>query len=163
MTVAIKERGETALVSPADETTKTPAGYHWTAGEDVILKFRNSDLKLIEDIEGENFFHKYVEQALTGNFKFSTLETFLKYGVKKDGKPYVIPDDVLDQIPVFDLAEAIMDGLCRAMRGMSAKAYVEETFKAFQEAADDGAANPPKTPETGSTPSVGKPSEPASE
>lgn len=133
MDTAVKERGETNFPE---------------AGEGVVLRFRNSDLKLIEKREGDAFFNEFLDKCLGGRVGIETLEFYVGHGAKKDGQPFKVSESALDDIPVHDLAELVLDALCVSVKGMKAKAYVEEAFKAFQE----GPQGPlPTSPETIST------------
>lgn len=118
---AIKERGETDFAE---------------AGEGVYLRFRNSDLKKIEAVLGPQWFNEMVDSFVHGVVKWSILELLLEHGVKKAAEPYAIPEEVLDEIVVVDIAEKCMDAACRSMRGMTAKEFVDEIMEAFKDRSD---------------------------
>ncbi len=119
--VAIKERGETAFQE---------------AGDGVVLCFRNSDLKQLETELGEKFFSDIFENQMT--MSFAAMELYLEKGVKKKGEPYVIPEKVIDKIPVMDVMEKIVDALCLSMRGKSMKDYIKELTDSFAAAVERG-------------------------
>lgn len=144
---ANKKRGETPLASIAvpevkDATGKVvqaavPVGHSWSAGDGVVLRYRNSDLAIIESVEGPAFFNKLIDSVMAGTVTFSMLDLYLKQGVKKDGKPFELDEDDLDDIPVHELWETIADALCRSMRGLSARDYMEEIMKRLMEGSSD--------------------------
>lgn len=134
---AIKARGETAFPE---------------AGDGIVFRFRNSDLKRIEAEHGEDFFNKFAQSVAVGNTSFALIESYMTHGLKgPDGQPFTLSDEVLDDIPVHDLQEAIFDALCRSMRGQSAKEYLEEVTKALLGERDDLKDPLPESPETGLT------------
>lgn len=145
---AIKERGETAF----------PA-----AGDGVVIRFRNSDLKRLEAaLESPSFFADIIEATMTGKASMKTLDKCLEHGIKKDGKPYKIPDEVLDDIPIHKVWDIIVDGLCISMRGMPFKEHMEKMAAAYEEAKSNPSP-PMESPASISTNSVVDPSGPASE
>lgn len=111
---AIKERGETAFTE---------------AGDGVVFRFLNSDLKRIEKAIGVGFFNKLADEFVVGSMSFETLDTYMKHGVKKDGEPYTVPDEVLDRIPVAAIWDKIFDAVVMSMRGETAKEYVDRLMK----------------------------------
>lgn len=124
---ANKARGETALPQ---------------AGDGVVLRFRNSDLKLIESVEGAAFFNKLIDDILRGSVTFEMLELYVKHGAKKDGVPVAVDIDDID-MPIFELWEIIGNAVCLSMRGKSLEEYVGEITKMLT--ADDL----PPDPQTG--------------
>lgn len=149
MTIAIKERGETAFQSPADESKGLKAGDRWTAGEGIVLKFRHSDLKKIEaDRKAAgvpSFFNEFVERALAGTVDFDLMDLYVAHGAKgPDGNPIFIPESIMDEIPVHDIQELLFDALCWSMKGKSAKEHVDEIMGAFANGDDEGPTILPK-------------------
>lgn len=122
--IAIKERGETAF----------PA-----AGDGVVMRFLNTDLKRIQATRGVDFFSEAIAFFLVeSKIDFDMIDLYLEHGVKKDGKPYKLTEDEVNSIPVHDLAEIIIDALIRSMKGISAREYVDQTVQAFKDAAEKG-------------------------
>lgn len=103
------------------------------AGEGVVLRFRNSDLKRIEAKNGDGFFNEFLDKCLSGRIGIEMLEFYVEQGAKKNGEPFQVSPEVLDEIPVHDLAELVLDAICISVKGLPAKEYVEKAFKAFQE------------------------------
>lgn len=133
MKTAIKERGEIDFASLADEELELAAGARWKV-PGVVLRYRNSDMKRLESTYTPAFFNMFVEAALSGIVSMQMMEDFLSAGLKKDGQPYTLTEDVLDTLPITDVQEVIFEGICIAMRGMTAKAYVQQVNDAFLKA-----------------------------
>jgi len=142
---AIKERGEIDFKE---------------AGEGIVIRFRNSDLKRIESERGASFFKDVVQAILDGVASMSMLDLYLTHGVKKDGKPYQIPEDVLDEIPVHRVWDVLIDGLCMSMKGTTLKEHMEKAAEAFLEAQRNDELPPRADPQsTSSTNSESEPSD----
>lgn len=159
MTAAIKARGETAFMSKAvpaklGEDGKTvlakeiKAGALWSGGAGVVLRFRNSDMKRLEAELGEDWFSDLIEKSRVSFPTLATLDILLKHGAKKDGLFYEVPEDVLDEIPVMDLGELLIDAACISYKGKPLKEYLEESFEAYVEAQQKGEAPSPRNPDT---------------
>lgn len=130
---AIKARGETAFPE---------------AGEGVILRYRNSDLKQIEAEHGPEWFQSMIDTFLRGIPSITFILGMVQYGAKKGGVPYEVPEDILDDIPVHDLADKIFDAACLSMKGLPAKEYLEETFARHAEMEAKGEDPSPPSPDT---------------
>jgi hypothetical protein len=141
---ANKARGETAFPQ---------------AGDGVVLRYRNSDLKLIEssDVGGPAFFNRLIDSILAGTMTFDMLDVYVKHGAKKDGQPIEVDLDSID-MPIFELWELIGDSVCHSMRGKSLKEYIGEITKLLAE--DDEPDPKPGLESPSSTtsePDAGKP------
>lgn len=136
---AIKERGETAFTE---------------AGDGVVFRFLNSDLKKIEKALGVGFFNKLADEFVIGTMSFETLEVYMKNGVKKNGKPYTVPDKVLDNLPVALLWDKVFDAVVMSMRGETAQEYMDRLMKVLSEEPDDQPV-PPNGPASSLTSSDG--------
>lgn len=120
---AIKVRGET----PFPE-----------AGKGVVLRFRNSDLKRVEAELAHDWFQLLIDDCMKGNLSLTWIEILVEHGAKKDGEPYVVPEEVMDDIPVHIMGERLFDAVCISMKGKNAKEFLEETFAAMTKAQEDG-------------------------
>jgi len=143
MSKAVHVRGELDLcsdpvVDKEDPTKNLPAGHYWSAGEGVMLRYTNADLKAIEQDRGTAWFGEMIDTFLKGMPSIDFIIDMVQRGAKKDRKPYVIPDDVLDEIPVFSLGEKIFSAAFLAMRGVNA----EEGIKAMYAEIADKSASP---------------------
>lgn len=136
METAIKARGETAFKE---------------AGDGVILRFRNSDLKRLEADLGPGWFQDMMDSFLKGRPSWAYIDKMLEHGVKKDGAPYVIPEEVLDEIPVHVVGDLLMDAACISMKGMTAKETIKEMMDAIADAQAMGEDPSPASPDTTSS------------
>lgn len=143
---AIRVRGETNFASPA--TPEHPAGSLWTAGKDVVIRFRNSDLKRVEEALGPSFFNDFFDSCRSGVIKMEVVEVFMEHGIKKKGEPYKVPDEVLDEIPYHDMCELLFEGICRSFKGKTATAYFEEMAEAYAKALEAGQTPLARSPDT---------------
>jgi hypothetical protein len=134
------------------------------AGDGVVLRYRNSDLKRIEEAVGPQWFNELLDKSLNGLVTMDMLELYLSAGAKKNGEPYEIPAEVLDNIVVNDVFELILESVCISKTGKSAEEYVKEIFEALEEAKRDGTVPLLEIPDTlNSTTSDESVSGPASE
>jgi hypothetical protein len=113
------------------------------AGEGVFLFFRNSDLRVLEEEKGGQWFPKLVDEFLKGDISIEFINRLAKMGAKKrdpEGKriSHPLTDDDLDEIPVVVMSEYIFDALCLAMHGKPAREYVQERMDAFLESLANG-------------------------
>lgn len=124
MTAAIKARGE----SPFPE-----------AGDGVVLRFTNADMKCVEAELDEGWFAAAIEISVTGGRpSMATLDVLVKYGPKKDGVAYEIPEAILDDIPIDDLGMKLMDAVCVSYKGKSLKDFLQETFEQLRKNMEGG-------------------------
>lgn len=133
---AIKERGEINFTE---------------AGKGVVVRFRNSDLKRIEAEIGADFFRLIVEGVMAGNTPWATFELCVEHGVKKDGKPFVVPEEIMDEIPVHRVWDYLVDGLCMSMKGLTLKEHMDKTVAAYLDAQTKGELPSQMSPESPSS------------
>jgi hypothetical protein len=129
------------------------------AGEGIFLFFRNSELAVLEQEMGGQWFPQTVDKFLKGDVHLDFVQRLAKMGAKKrnpEGKRIsaTIDEDTLDEIPVAVLAERIFDGLCYAMHGQAAKEYVEERLAAWVKAVEAGEDTDPSPLSPDSNPST---------
>lgn len=138
--VAIKARGETAF----DE-----------AGDGVVLRFTNSDLKRLEAELGVDWFGVMIDTFLMGVPRMETIEKLAIHGAKLNGAKFEMTEEIFDEIPIDTIAEKVMDAACISKSGMPAKDHIAERVKAFAEAEASGEIPPNQSPDgTSSTTSV---------
>jgi hypothetical protein len=115
------------------------------AGEGVILRFTNADLARIEDQFEGDYYNDFVDQAVNGRMKASTIVLLVSYGAKKDGKPYKVPDEILDDMAINDVGDLILDALSVAKRGKTFRELMEDFQAKLAEKGEAGAddENPP--------------------
>lgn len=133
------------------------------AGDGIVLRFRNSDLKRIESKFGTAFFNELMDNALRGTISVEAMEFYLEHGAKKDGKPVKVDADKLDELPVHTVYDKILDGLCLAMRGTTLKEVIEKSIEAFKNQDEDDLPSLQSPVGITSTNSVDGPSGQASE
>lgn len=143
MMKAVHVRGELDLcsdpvVDKEDPSKNIPAGQSWSAGDGVMLCYTNSDLKRIEQEFGVTWFGEMIDSFLKGRPSIDYILTMVAHGAKKDRKAYVIPEEVMETIPIFSLGEKVFNAAFLAMRGVMA----EEGIKAMYADIEDKSASP---------------------
>lgn len=118
------------------------------AGDGVTLVFRNVDIRAVSD----HFGAKYQEIVITGLLGMSVevLDECLKNGAKKDGKPVKISFDDLDDVPIADVQDKVLNAFSLCLFGrpyLDQMRWVEEEARKMVE---QGKENPPQSPEASS-------------
>lgn len=124
---ALKARGEIPLASLPVEAKGLKTGDRWCV-DGVIIKYRNQDLAALEEKFDKQFFNDAVLKILNASMSFEEAKEYLNAGTKKDGVPYIVPENEIDDIPVFDIQDVILEALCRAYRGIGAIEFCEIYF-----------------------------------
>lgn len=108
------------------------------AGEGAMLLYTNSDLKVLEQTLGAQWFNEQIDSFLSGLVTVERIEFLLKTGLKKERKPFDPGEEFWENYPPLEAGEVIFDALCVSMRGIPAKDLVEKMFAAAREAAENG-------------------------
>lgn len=146
--IALKARGETPLASRPVEKDNLPAGAKWKV-DDVVIKFRNQDIAALEEKFGVAFFNNFVGLAAASAVPSKMIWEYVDIGAKKDGKPYIVPEEEQEDIPLHDLIDVVFEALCRSYRGMSSDEFIKVMY-GISDDADELAPkeNPTETPTT---------------
>lgn len=141
------------------------------AGDEVVLVFRNKDIRDLQAKIGDDFMTK-----ISQKFEMLDLEciyTVLQVGLKKNGKRYeqkdfdALEESVFDKMKIHDLRERALDGLQLSISGEKWSEYIKRIFEDMKKAQEAGAApgsgeggdGPLSNPETSSSVSETKPLE----
>lgn len=161
MSKAVHVRGELDLcsdpvVDKEDPSKNVPAGQLWSAGDGVVLRYTNADLKRIEQEFGDAWFGEMINSFLRGTPSIDYILKMVAHGAKKDRKPYEIPEEELDYIPIFSLGEKVFDAAFMAMRGVKSEEGIKSMYAEIADKSASPLLNGPDS--TSSTSAEDKPS-----
>lgn len=122
------------------------------AGEGVTLSFRTRDFyNLQADLGPTHLTDSHVRLV---NFDMLWIESYLKHGGKKDGKPHPIDLDQCEDLPMAKLVNKLLDAIFLSAHGQTFEDHVRWVAKRQTEAeAGDGdplaSLNQSSLPDTG--------------
>lgn len=124
------------------------------AGDGVILRFTNRDLKELQaEFDDKRWMTAMIQDMMKGDNDIVMLDKLARKGAKKDGKSFELPEEAFDKMTVLTFAKKVMDGLMQSVHGKTFEEWLEGMMAKQREAEESGEEVPPiRAPSTTTSP-----------